>query len=957
MTDDKEDTPLKDTLNLPQTNFPMKAGLPQQEPERLQQWQKLNLYQCIKAKNQGRPKFILHDGPPYANGEIHLGHAINKILKDIIVKTKLLSGYDVPFVPGWDCHGLPIELKVENKKGKPGQKLSVNAFRHECRQYAQKQVDKQKADFVRLGILADWEHPYLTMDFANEANIIRAFGKVMANHHVQKGHKPVHWCFDCGSALAEAEVEYADKLSHAIDVHFRVADQEDFFARFKANTHQVKSPDASIVIWTTTPWTLLANQAVAVHPDFTYVLIDCTLQGELQGKQKQILLAKDLLESNLQHYGIETYRIIGECKGKQLEHCALVHPFTDKGSLVVLSNHVTTDAGTGAVHIAPDHGVDDYHVGQKYGLPVLNLVSDRGVYQPHAPAFIGQHVFKANEQIIEHLQQKGDLVKHKTFEHSYPHCWRHKTPIIFRATQQWFISMQQNGLLNKALQTIDQVNWQPEWGYTRIKSMLTNRPDWCISRQRTWGVPVPLFVHKQTGELHPDTSALVEKVATLVEKQGIEAWFDLSVETMLPKAQAAHYDKVKDTLDVWFDSGVTHYSVLEQNSDLHFPADLYLEGSDQHRGWFQSSLLTALAIDNSGAPYKQVLTHGFVVDENGKKMSKSLGNTISPQFVIKQFGADILRLWVSATDFTQEIVLSKEILKRTTDTYRRVRNTARFLLANLHDFDYALDKVDHSELLSLDAWIIHEARQLQHSLIEDYTNYKFAAVYQKIHLFCSRELGGFYLDIIKDRQYTLPKNARTRRSAQTAIYHCLQALVRWIAPILTFTAEEIWEYSGTSDSVLLEAWYTELTPLPKDAYLNAEDWQKIIQIREIVNKQLEQVRKQHLIGSPLNAEVGLYVDQDTYDLLSRLGNELRFVLLTSQAEVHLLQDLAPEETETIIATENKNIRLTIKASKAKKCQRCWHMTEDVDSDPKHPGICKRCVINITATEGEGRLYA
>ncbi|MDQ1363412.1 MAG: isoleucyl-tRNA synthetase, partial [Pseudomonadota bacterium] len=665
----------KHTLNLPETAFPMRGNLSQREPQVLKQWQENNLYQQIRKACAGRPTFVLHVGPPYANGSIHIGHAVNKILKDIIVKSRTLDGYDAPYVPGWDCHGLPIELNVEKKVGKAGVKVDARSFRNHCREYAQSQVNGQRDDFQRLGVLGDWQNPYLTMNFKFEADIVRSLGRIIKNGHLHKGSKPVHWCLDCGSALAEAEVEYYDKTSSAIDVAFRAADKNAFFKKFRAeqNTH-----DVAAVIWTTTPWTLPANMAVCLHHDLEYVLIKAKLpSGEIN-----LILAEALYQSALERYGAEEFSIIGRIKGAALEHLQLQHPFNDRQVPIILGDHVTTEAGTGAVHTAPGHGQDDFIVGQKYNLDVYNPVGGDGVFLADTPLFAGQHVNKANDAIIEALKNKNALLKFKTIKHSYPHCWRHKTPIIFRATPQWFISMEQKHLRTQAMQAIRNTQWMPDWGQARIEGMVVNRPDWCISRQRTWGVPIALFVHKQTGELHSKTAELIEKVAQGIEQQGIDYWFDLDARQLLGN-EVDQYDKVKDTLDVWFDSGVTHAAVLERRADLQFPADLYLEGSDQHRGWFQSSLLASVAM-NGVAPYKAVLTHGFTVDADGKKMSKSLGNVIAPQKVCDTLGADILRLWVSSTDYSSEMTVSDEILKRMSDSYRRIRNTARFLLANLN---------------------------------------------------------------------------------------------------------------------------------------------------------------------------------------------------------------------------------------------------------------------------------
>ncbi len=931
----------KDTLNLPKTKFAMKANLAQREPDMLKQWQASGIYQKLREKAAGRPKFILHDGPPYANGNIHIGHAVNKILKDIIIKSQTLGGYDAPYIPGWDCHGLPIELNVEKKLGKAGVKVDEKTFRNGCREYAAKQVEGQKADFKRLGVMADWDNPYLTMNFDFEANIIRTLGKIIDKGHLHKGSKPVHWCTDCGSALAEAEVEYEDKTSAAIDVRFTAIDKPAVLAIFGASDDSDKPLNA--VIWTTTPWTLPANQAVALHPDFDYVLVDTG--SEL------LILAEDLYESALQRYAVEQSEVIGRCKGYQLEKQLLQHPFYERQVPVILGDHVTADSGTGAVHTAPGHGQEDYVVGMKYHLEVDNPVGPNGCFVSGTPLFEGQHVFKANPLVLEVLQEKGALLRHEDLNHSYPHCWRHKTPIIFRATPQWFISMDQNGLRKLALEAVKHTTWLPDWGQARIEGMLENRPDWCISRQRTWGVPIALFVHNETQELHPDTLELIEKVAQKVEQQGIDAWFEMQAEELL-EDDAQHYTKVSDTLDVWFDSGVTHACVLKQREELQFPADLYLEGSDQHRGWFQSSLLSSVAI-NEVAPYKEVLTHGFVVDAQGKKMSKSRGNVVAPQKIMKTLGADILRLWVSSTDYTGEVSVSDEILKRTADAYRRIRNTARFMLANLDGFDPAQNRLEVEQMLPLDRWIVVKAEFLQQEIIGAYEQYDFHQVYQKVHNFCAMDLGAFYLDVIKDRQYTTQADSIARRSAQTALYHIVEAMTRWIAPVLSFTAEELWGFipGERDESVFFESWYAfppEIQDEMDDAY-----WQKVLAVRVACSKEMEKLRVDKTIGSSLDAEVDLYCDNDLLATLEKLQDELRFVLITSYARLHKLAD---KPAEAVDAEEVSGLALLVKASEYPKCVRCWHHREDVGANAEHPELCGRCVENV-AGEGEVRHYA
>jgi isoleucyl-tRNA synthetase len=934
----------KKTLNLPNTAFPMKGNLAQREPERLKKWNQAGLYQKVRQTCAGRHLFILHDGPPYANGEIHIGHAVNKVLKDIIIKSKTLSGFDAPYLPGWDCHGLPIELMVEKKIGKAEAKVSSAIFRKACREYAGKQVNIQKEAFIRLGILGDWDNPYLTMDFAFEANIVRSLGKILSKGHIVKGAKPVHWCTDCGSALAEAEVEYEDKHSPAIDVRFQVIDEAGFIGLcHHVPEHEGQGP-LSVVIWTTTPWTLPANQGVALNPELDYAVVQCPTE--------RLVVAEALLKDTMLRYGVESYHVIGYCKGLALEHQLLQHPFYGRKVPIILGDHVTIEAGTGAVHTAPGHGQDDYVVGLKYGLPIDNPVGADGVFLPNTELFAGEHVFNANAHVLEVLEANGKLVHRHAILHSYPHCWRHKTPIIFRATPQWFISMDKNNLRERALSEVKRVDWIPEWGQARIESMIEGRPDWCISRQRTWGVPITFFVHKETGELHPCTGELIEQVAKRIEQKGIEAWFELDASELLG-AEAAHYEKTTDTLDVWFDSGVTHACVLDKREQLTFPADLYLEGSDQHRGWFQSSLLASTAM-NDVAPYKAVLTHGFTVDAEGKKMSKSKGNVVAPQSVMKDLGADVLRLWVASTDYRGEMSVSNEILNRTSDGYRRLRNTARFLLSNLDDFDPAKHLVDTKDLLALDRWVMDRAFELQDEVKAAYEAYQFQHIYQKVHHFCVIDLGGFYLDIIKDRQYTAKADGLARRSAQTAMYHVLEALTRWLAPIISYTADEIWQYmpGERSESVFLETWYQGLVKLDTDSALTREFWQQVMAVRTAVSKELEKSRTKGDIGSSLNAEVELYCKPRFFNDLNQLAEELHFIFITSNASV-IAEQFSPEDA---IQTEIDGVKLKVLVSEHKKCVRCWHHRYDVGEYAEHPELCGRCVENVAGT-GEHRQYA
>ena len=939
----------KHTLNLPQTGFPMKANLADREPKRLQSWQQADVYGQIRKKFAGREQFILHDGPPYANGDIHIGHAVNKILKDIVVKSKTLQGFDAPYVPGWDCHGLPIEHKVETKIGKAGVKVDHATFRQKCRDYALRQVDGQRKDFIRLGVLGEWQNPYLTMDFSTEANIVRALGKIIANGHLVRGFKPVYWSVVGGSALAEAEVEYQDKTSYSIDVAFPVVDTSAFSAVVSATCDQPLAANAiELVIWTTTPWTLPANQAVSVHPELDYLVVQC----ECDGVARTLLLAEALVESAMQRYGAETHTVLARCKGAALEQLQLQHPFYAHQVPVILGEHVTTEAGTGCVHTAPDHGVDDFRAGQRYGIGTLNLVAANGVYTDNTELFAGQHVYKVDEKIVALLAERGRLLADSKIVHSFPHCWRTKTPLIFRATPQWFISMDANGLLDNVERAVPGVQWVPDWGRARIDAMLASSPDWCISRQRTWGVPITLFVDIATQELHPRSVELIEAIAQRIDRDGIDAWYALDTVELLGD-EAARYEKVTDTLDVWFDSGVTHYSVLQQRDQLAYPADLYLEGSDQHRGWFQSSLKTAMAM-NGSAPYKAVLTHGFTVDAEGRKMSKSMGNVVTPQQVMSKLGADVLRLWVAATDFSSEMSVSDEILKRVSDSYRRIRNTARYMLSNLQGFDPAKDLIANESLLPLDRWAVTRAAELQREILTAYNGYQLHQIYQKLHNFCVVDMGGIYLDIIKDRQYTTQADSLARRSAQTALYHIVQAFARWIAPILSFTADEIYEFipGERSDSIFLEEAYTGVTDLLCDD--EGVLLERLCEVKVLVNAALEQQRKAGTIGSSLEAEVCLYADKALLALLSAVGDELRFVLITSSAQ---LRDLAEADGKVdIVDTALAGLKLSISKSTESKCVRCWHHRPDVGIVAAHPELCQRCVDNVDG-DGESRTFA
>lgn len=937
----------KHTLNLPETEFPMRGNLAQREPAMIKQWQEKKLYQEIRAAKKGKKSFILHDGPPYANGDIHLGHSVNKILKDIIVKSKTLSDFDSPYVPGWDCHGLPIELQVEKKVGKPGKKVTAAEFRQKCREYAQKQIDGQLAGFERLGVFGDWDNPYKTMDFTSEANIIRALGKIIDNGHLQKGAKPVHFCTDCASALAEAEVEYKDKVSHAIDIKFSAVDEAELVSKFHHPEGHTGEGEVSVVIWTTTPWTIPSNQAVALAADVEYVLM------QVEGEQSQrIVVASELASDLMDKWGFEKFHALGYAKGGELENLLVNHPLYAKQVPLILGDHVTTDAGTGCVHTAPDHGLEDFDVGAKYGIEPIRYVGANGVYNEEVEGFAGQHIFKANENIIEALQEKNALLKHTKIEHSYAHCWRHKTPVIYRATPQWFVSMDKAGLRSKSLGEIKKVEWLPEWGQGRIEGMVEGRPDWCISRQRTWGVPITLFIHNETDELHPNSMEILEKVAKEVEQKGIQAWWDIDATELLGE-EASQYRKVEDTLDVWFDSGVTHHFVVDAREEFDKAADLYLEGSDQHRGWFMSSLMTSVAM-NDVAPYNQVLTHGFTVDKNGHKMSKSLGNVVSPKDVTGKFGADILRLWVASTDYTGEMTVSDEIFKRSADTYRRIRNTSRFLLANLNGFNPETDAVATDEMVALDRWIVGKAARLQQEIIAAYDKYQFHVVMQKLMNFCSVDLGSFYLDVIKDRQYTAKADSNARRSCQTALYHIAEAMTRWMAPVLSFTAQEIWSAlpGQRGEFVFTGVWYTDIEQYAEQSELGDDYWSQVLAIKEQVNRALENAKKEKVLGGSLEAEVTLYVADELAQVLNKLEDELRFVLITSVAEVKPLS----EKVDGAFDSEVDGLFVGIKASEETKCERCWHYSDTVGQHAEHEELCGRCVENVDG-EGETRKFA
>ena len=937
----------KATLHLPATDFPMRGDLPKREPDTLARWESQGLYAQLRENAKGRPLFVLHDGPPYANGAIHLGHAVNKILKDIIVKSKYLAGFDAPYIPGWDCHGLPIEIAIEKKFGKVGVKLDAVEFRQKCREYAESQIHLQRRDFKRLGVIGDWDNPYKTLDFRFEANEIRALAKIVANGHLTRGVKPVHWCFDCGSALAEAEIEYADKVSPAVDVAYAARDAQAVAQAFGADVPA--DVEIALPIWTTTPWTLPASLAISIGGELEYALVEGPAHD---GKRRWLVLADALAARALQRYGVTDVVVHARVKGGALEGLLFAHPFYDTRDIpVLLGDHVSAEDGTGAVHTAPGHGQEDYVVSKQYGLldkytaAQLNPVDGRGVYLPSTPAahgveLAGLHIWKANDVIVDVLKQSGVLLAFSKMEHSYPHCWRHKTPIAFRATPQWFISMEQAHLRADALEAIKQVGWFPQWGEARIAGMVDGRPDWTISRQRTWGVPIALFVHRETGEPHPRSVELMRAVADRVEQGGVDVWYTLDAAELLGD-EAKDYDKITDILDVWFDSGVTHEGVLLERG-LGKPADLYLEGSDQHRGWFQSSLLTGVAIDRQ-APYKQCLTHGFTVDEHGRKMSKSLGNGIEPQDIMKTLGADILRLWIASADYSNEMSLSQEILKRNADAYRRLRNTARFLLSNLNGFDPARDLVAPADMVALDRWIVHRAFEVQEKIKAAYDRYDFAEIVQALLNFCSVDLGSLYLDVTKDRLYTMREDSRGRRSAQSAMYRIAEAFVRWIAPVLSFTADEMWGYlpGERTGNVLFATWYDGLAPLSADAALNAADFDQLLALREQVAKVLEPMRANGLIGAALEAEIAVSVNAATAAKWQPLADELRFFFISGDVAV---SEVSADEVFVLATPTTKS-----------KCVRCWHHRTDVGAHAEHPELCGRCVSNIDGA-GETREW-
>ncbi len=923
----------KTTLNLPRTDFPMKANLKDLEPRLIEKWQKESIYGRIQQQAEGRPTYILHDGPPYANGHIHIGHALNKTLKDIIVKFKTMEGFRSPYVPGWDCHGLPIEHQVLKNLGQKKEGMSQNKIRELCREYATKFIGIQREEFKRLGVFGDWDNPYLTMDYAYEAAIVRELGKFVGTGSVYKGKKPVYWCGFDETALAEAEVEYNDHESPSVFVRFELPDAAKALP-------SLSGKKAAIVIWTTTPWTLVANLAIALHPEFDYAAVEH--DGAV------LILADGLLRQAMEKFGIKDYKVIEKFKGRKLEGLKARHPFLDRDSLVILGDHVTLEAGTGAVHTAPGHGQEDYEAGIRYGLDIYAPVDDKGRFTNDAGEFAGQQVFKANKGIIEILRSRGSLLAEEKIVHSYPHCWRCKNPVIFRATEQWFISMKKNDLLKKTLENIHKISWVPVWGKDRILGMMDNRPDWCISRQRSWGVPIIAFTCNACNELLLDQK-VINHVADIVEKEGADAWFVRTAAELLPegtmckKCGSRDLSKEMDILDVWFDSGVSHAAVLKKRKELSWPADMYLEGSDQHRGWFQSSLLTSVATTGR-APYQTVLTHGFTMDGSGKKMSKSAGNIVAPQEVIDKFGAEVLRLWVSSVDYRDDQRISQEILSHLAEAYRRIRNTSRYLLGNLADFDPGTDRIADNDLLEIDRWALHRLQKLIQRVRKAYDDYEFHIVFHSIHNFCAVDMSAFYLDILKDRLYTAKAASVERRSGQTAMYAILSAMVRLMAPILSFTAEEVWGYmkdESNAKSVFLQTF-----PQEQKKYIDNEletRWEQIIAVRSEAAKVLEALRRDKIIGHSLDAEVRIYAEAGLLDFLEGYRKDLAFIFIVSCVEIAKESD-AP--SDAYVSDIIKGLKIAAGPARGAKCARCWMYSETVGRASDHAGICDRCASNL-----------
>ncbi len=920
----------KDTLNLPQTDFAMKANLNQREPEMLAKWEQTGLYAKLEESGKEKPLYVLHDGPPYANGHIHIGHALNKTLKDIVLKIKRMEGFHAPYVPGWDCHGLPIELQVEKNLGSRKNQISKLEMRRECRTYASKFVDIQKEEFKRLGILGDWENPYLTMNYEYEGITAAELARFAHNGGLYRGRKPVHWCSSCVTALAEAEVEYADHTSPSIFVRFRL--QDDISAALPV----LAGKDVSVVIWTTTPWTIPANLAVALHPEFDYVAVE-TEKGVL-------IVAEGLKDSFLASVGL-TGQVLATFTAGILERKRCKHPFYERDSIILLGEHVTLEAGTGCVHTAPGHGQEDYELALKEGLEIYNPVDNHGKYLSTVEFFAGQQVFAANQSVIDKLIEVDALLKTEKISHSYPHCWRCKKPIIFRATEQWFISMKANELRDKALQAIDKVQWIPKWGRERIYGMIENRPDWCVSRQRSWGVPITAFSCTACGEYIAD-GTIMDHVATIFKKESSDVWFDWSAEQLLPpgsvcpKCGAASFEKENDILDVWFDSGVSHAAVLEPRPGLSSPADLYLEGSDQHRGWFHSSLLESVGT-RGVAPYKSVLTHGFVLDGQGRKMSKSVGNVVAPEDVIKKFGADVLRLWVAAMDYQDDTRISQEILTRVAEAYRRIRNTCRYILGNLSDFSPATQAVAVADMPEIDRWALHQLEILKERVLTAYDNLEFHVIYQEVNGFCTTEMSSFYLDILKDRMYTSRKDSLERLSAQTVMYHILDSLVRLLAPVLSFTSDEVWQFMpGKREESIHLAQFPPRCPQWKDDVLVGR-WERIIKVRSDVSKALELARVAKTIGHSLDAAVAIAAPPELAAFLDNYRTELTSIFIVSKAE--LVDELDGE----FWASENvEGLKIRVTAAPGVKCERCWYYSEELGSNADHPTICPKCTVAV-----------
>ncbi len=926
----------KETLNLPKTDFPMKANLSTKEPEILKKWESLNLYKRLRDKSKGKPLYILHDGPPYANGHIHLGTALNKILKDMIVKSKQMSGYNAVYVPGWDCHGLPIEHQVDKELGEKKKGMTPVEIRRYCRSYAERFVNIQREEFKRLGVVGDWENPYLTMSYEYEAVIVKELATFFEKGSVIRSKKPIYWCHTCKTALAEAEVEYYDHESPSIYVKFPLESKEGF---------EEFEEEVSVLIWTTTPWTLPANLAITLHPEFTYVAIKPSSTKEIW------IIAEGLLEQCVKEFGLSDYAIVKKLKAQELENKLCRHPFLDRFSKIVLGTHVTLDAGTGCVHTAPGHGREDYEIGIEYGLDIYSPVDDNGCFTEDVPFFAGQFVFDANKNVIAKLKEEGKLIKDSVITHSYPHCWRCKNPVIFRSTPQWFISMDKTGLRKEALEWIDKVTWIPSWGRDRIYNMIQNRPDWCISRQRVWGVPITVVNCTDCGQFI-ESKEIFDKVVEIFRKEGADSWFERPIEDFLPENFACpfcggkNFKKEMDILDVWFDSGVSFSAVLKTREDLRFPADLYLEGSDQHRGWFHSSLLAAVGTVGE-APYKAVLTHGFVVDGSGYKMSKSLGNVIYPQEVIDQYGAEILRLWVASEDYRDDIRISPNILARLTEAYRKIRNTCRFLLGNLYDFNPSKDRISYKEMEEIDRFALHRLQNIIKRCREAFEKYEFFKAYYTLYNYCVTDLSAIYLDILKDRLYVSHPKSKERRSAQTAIYEILLALLKLLAPILSFTAEEAWMYVPKEDGQKeFESIHEQLLPEVNESLVDeklAERWEKILDLKGEVSKALEIARKEKLIGHSLEASIILQLPEKLYEEFKKDEELLRTVFIVSKVTLVKSDENIDLYTARVFeSAEIEGLRITVVKADGSKCERCWVWDTSVGSYEDHPKICKRC---------------